>query len=667
MNMKRILCVLLVLCFLPICTLAEDRDGEYLNELNMLNEYLRTYGTGEIVIISELGNDVKQAYKPGDLIKKTYERIQRNGRIGQYAAEFEVYTNALYLLETGDYDAALREAEDLNTSASYEKFRAYIEDGSELSSYDLNAFGTTEELYSYVMARKLEAEGDGYAAMEYYDKCLRFVDARDRKPDLQENLPEATATPTPEPTLTPEPTHSSVSMIESSDEQDKDERHNSNDRFVPTLDSEGLYRAFPLIQSDTTKEEAGNLLKNTYGFKNVGDPWVSDDQTAYSYDIDDDDVDMFGATIARAVVMVSSARWVDETIYYNDARDFEDVRDYLISCLGSPDIDYVELYEVDDIKQEDGDVAGTHELRRLSENGLLNETVDSILASCETANYAKDITIEICWENIKLYYGVEMGATFVWLEFYIHDLGYYYKPCDSDVMEYTGASTATSEPTVNTSLSVEDYLSEHWKDDWEVVVRNWNNDSSKVIRVQEALNAAGYSVGSVDGSFGKKTAIALAAWQADHMISGSSGIGTPLTNIRLLSEQAERYRGTAASGRSIAIEPATNTYHTDGSGNIEVELRNNSDFTIVAFSVQFMLFDANGNNLYGSGRWRYGTRAQVIDPGESFYAWVERADEADLLIFYVSEVQYADGTIVSDYIKSNFQESSKPMKMYPEE
>ena len=55
------------------------------------------------------------------------------------------------------------------------------------------------------MARKLENEGDGYTAMEYYDKCLRFVDARDRKLDLQESLPEVTATaePTVEPTAEP--------------------------------------------------------------------------------------------------------------------------------------------------------------------------------------------------------------------------------------------------------------------------------------------------------------------------------------------------------------------------------------------------------------------------------------------------------------------------------
>ena len=101
-DMKRILRMLLVLCLLPICAMAEDWSEDYLNELNRLNEYLRTYGTGEIILINEQGNDMKQAYKPGDLIKKTYEQIQSNGRIGRYAAEFEVYANALYLLETGD-------------------------------------------------------------------------------------------------------------------------------------------------------------------------------------------------------------------------------------------------------------------------------------------------------------------------------------------------------------------------------------------------------------------------------------------------------------------------------------------------------------------------------------------------------------------------------------
>ena len=193
---KRIVAILLVLCLLPACGFAEI-NSEYLAELQLLNEYLRTAGENAPVGI-----------------EKICDQIEGNGRIGEYTVEFGIYANVLRLLEAEDYSAALSEASDLLNGSSFEKFRAYLADGAELRSWGLYALDSVERLYSYVQGRASEANDDWKKATQYYSTCEQFMDARERKQIANQFAPSPdpalTSTPTPSPTLTSSPTISST-------------------------------------------------------------------------------------------------------------------------------------------------------------------------------------------------------------------------------------------------------------------------------------------------------------------------------------------------------------------------------------------------------------------------------------------------------------------------
>ena len=139
---RKFLSVLLVLCLLPMCGFAEV-NSEYLAELQLLNDYMKDAG--------------KNAPKG---IEEICDQIEGNGRIGEYTVEFGIYANVLRLLEAEDYSAALSDAGDLLNGSSFEKFRAYLEDGEELRSWGLYALDSVERLYSYVQGRASEANND---------------------------------------------------------------------------------------------------------------------------------------------------------------------------------------------------------------------------------------------------------------------------------------------------------------------------------------------------------------------------------------------------------------------------------------------------------------------------------------------------------------------------
>ena len=184
---KRILAMLLLLCLLPVCGFAEV-NSEYLAELQLLNEYMRTAGENA----------------PGG-IDKICDQIESNGRIGEYTVEFGIYANVLRLLEAEDYSAALSEAGDLLNSVSFAKFRAYLEDGEELRSWGLYALDSVERLYSYVQGRASEANDDWKKAALYYSTCEQFMDARERKQFANQVTPSPSPTPSPTPTPSPAP------------------------------------------------------------------------------------------------------------------------------------------------------------------------------------------------------------------------------------------------------------------------------------------------------------------------------------------------------------------------------------------------------------------------------------------------------------------------------
>lgn len=611
--LKRILLVLLALCLLPACALA-DWNEKYKSELMQLNAYLQTGGENSSVDISDV-----------------YDQFEANGRIGEYTMEFGIYAKALKLLEEGNYEEALLEASELNTNVSFAGFRAYLEDGEELMNHDLYALDPTQMLYDYTMGRQFEAKGNWSKAAEAYDNCVKFMDAMDRKKAALSVtvMPEPTATSSPimEPTAMP------VAQYD----------------LKPVMDSNGLYRLLPRINGSYSKEEIEQVLTEVYGFDDVENYYEGDYGYAYSIR---DNTNVFGIDIELIDVIVGGDwAWFEEHVLLNgDTQSFETVRDHLFECLGEPDFGIVELYEKGEYAQIYNDVEGAHELHHLSKHGLLNGTIDSILSECEINDCAEGKTIAIFWRNVCLSYSKEGYDTNVRLGF-DSDVHYdYYE----DVMTWPVSENASSTVPSAYSRDPQEYLSTHWKYDKTIVVRGWGNDVGYVKRIQAALNNAGYDSGVEDGEFGKQNQAALMQWQKDHMISGSAGLCTPLTGIRLFSENAESYRGTALSSKTISMTPIVSSFKIDrGEDKLTGQLQNTSDSTIVAYSVQYVAMNSKGKNLFDSTRWRYFTGAAWIEPGESAEFSVildDLAGKTKSVAIYVAEVQYADGTIISNYI-----------------
>ena len=141
-------------------SLPEDR---YAMELSLLNRYLQN---------SEA--------RSGLDIHLIYDTFAQNGNIGEHATGFRGYAEVLALTEEGDFAGALAVIENLQNSASYEAFRAYLADGEDLRARGLYAIRSLDELEAYVLARECEAQGLYELAVAYYDQCQTFFDAYDR-------------------------------------------------------------------------------------------------------------------------------------------------------------------------------------------------------------------------------------------------------------------------------------------------------------------------------------------------------------------------------------------------------------------------------------------------------------------------------------------------------
>lgn len=131
----------------------------------LLNEYMKKPGASVAI------EDVCACFDAGD-------------NNSAYAVAFDMYADVLFMLEKGEYEAALRDATDLLYNASFANFRAYLEDGKELQEQGLYAIGTVEDLLNYVNARKQEAEGNDKQAALLYDRCRQFMDANVRRKAL---------------------------------------------------------------------------------------------------------------------------------------------------------------------------------------------------------------------------------------------------------------------------------------------------------------------------------------------------------------------------------------------------------------------------------------------------------------------------------------------------
>lgn len=224
-----------------------------------------------------------------------------------------------------------------------------------------------------------------------------------------------------------------------------------------------------------------------------------------------------------------------------------------------------------------------------------------------------------------------------------------------ETTEETDSLTPTSLPR---STRPEDYLSENWKDNRYAVCmawKDWKVGRDYVERIQLVLNTAGYRTGNVNGIFGKGTADSLARWQKDHMIRGSAGVCTPLTAIRLLSGDSERYSGTAAADRMSVLtlnkDAVTCRWNEDGYVDVNVQFMNPFHEPVVAVGVQYTSANAEGKNVSKRYLYTYSTRTTWCEENEtvSLKYEAETHRETTNMLVRISEVQFADGTIVSDF------------------
>lgn len=174
MRIGIIVVTVLIIVFGVILVLPKSKGGgsvgvvsiiQQKSKPELLNEYMKKPGASVAI------EDVCACFDAGD-------------NNSAYAVAFDMYADVLFMLEKGEYEAALRDATDLLYNASFANFRAYLEDGKELQEQGLYAIGTIENLLNYVNARKQESEGNDKQAALLYDRCRQFMDANDRRKAL---------------------------------------------------------------------------------------------------------------------------------------------------------------------------------------------------------------------------------------------------------------------------------------------------------------------------------------------------------------------------------------------------------------------------------------------------------------------------------------------------
>lgn len=173
-------CLLFCLLFAPArAEMPSSPEERYAQELSLLNSYLQNGVTSE-------GLD----------IHGIYNTFAENGNIGEHTTGFRGYAEVPLLIEDGDFAGAHAAVENLQSSVSYEAFRAYLEDGEDLQARGLYAIRPLDELEAYALARECESQGRYERAVGYYDQCQNFFDAYDRL----SYAASVTLAPTPSPT-----------------------------------------------------------------------------------------------------------------------------------------------------------------------------------------------------------------------------------------------------------------------------------------------------------------------------------------------------------------------------------------------------------------------------------------------------------------------------------
>ena len=253
--LQKLLACCLLFCFLLAPARAEmpvPVSDRYEVELDLLNRYLQR------------NTDDTEGLD----IHAVYEEFAANGNIGEFATEFMLYAEVLCFIEDGDFAAARRGVENLQSSASFEAFRAYLRDGEELTAAGRFAIRPLDELEAYVLARECEAQGRYAEAAEYYDYCQKFFDSYSRmryalsvtptpSPSPSPTpVPTPSPTPSPTPTLAPTPGNSNIlasRFVECFSDADAVRANTREIRFLSTL------RDAPADAIDVSQERDGSV------------------------------------------------------------------------------------------------------------------------------------------------------------------------------------------------------------------------------------------------------------------------------------------------------------------------------------------------------------------------------------------------------------------------
>lgn len=240
-------CLLFCLMLAPArAEMPSSPEERYAQELSLLNRYLQ--------------NSEEQS---GLDIAAIRDIFLSNGNIGEHAMAFMAYADVLARIEGEDFAGARATVENLQSSASFAGFRAYLEDGEDLRNRGLYAIRPLNELEAYMLARECEAQGRYTEAIGHYDQCQTFFDSYIRRSQAIRIAPTPNLAPTPSPIPTPspspEPTPSSSNtlasrFVERFPDLDAIRENTREIRFLSTL------QYAPADAIDVSQERDGSVL-----------------------------------------------------------------------------------------------------------------------------------------------------------------------------------------------------------------------------------------------------------------------------------------------------------------------------------------------------------------------------------------------------------------------
>ena len=221
-NLRTLLACCLLFCLMLTPARAEMPSSpkeRYATELSLLNGYLQ--------------NSEEQS---GLDIAAIRDIFLSNGNIGEHAMAFMAYADVLARIEGEDFAGARATVENLQSSASFAGFRAYLEDGEDLRNRGLYAIRPLNELEAYMLARECEAQGRYTEAIGHYDQCQTFFDSYIRRSQAIRIAPTPTPTPSPTPEPTPAPSNILASrFVECFPDADAVRADTREVRFLSTL------------------------------------------------------------------------------------------------------------------------------------------------------------------------------------------------------------------------------------------------------------------------------------------------------------------------------------------------------------------------------------------------------------------------------------------------